>query len=81
MVTPTPAPAPVNVEDDKSKPWKAIVAALATALLVALRDYFAGANETSWEGILSALVSAVITFAVTYVTRNPKVTVARKADR
>lgn len=72
-----PAPAPTNVVDAPGKPWKAIAAALATAILVALRDYFAGSNETSWAGLLSALVSALVTFGVTYLTRNPKVIAAR----
>lgn len=66
-------PAVSNVEADPKRPWKALGAALATAVLVALRDYFAAGNAINWAGLLAALGSAVVTFLVTYLIRNPKV--------
>jgi hypothetical protein len=69
----TPIPAPSNVIDAPGKPWKALVAALSGVVLVILRDYFAGENATSWAGLGSALVSGVVLFLLTFVTKNPKV--------
>ncbi|HEX8489296.1 MAG TPA: hypothetical protein VF642_12180 [Propionibacteriaceae bacterium] len=62
------------VKDDPAKPYKAFAAALLAFLLVAVRDYFAGADEIAWEGLLASVLSGLVTFLVTYFTKNPKVT-------
>jgi hypothetical protein len=62
-----------NVEADPKKPWKAIVAALVTALAAALGTYFTGRNEWDLNGVLYTLGSALLSFALTYLVKNPKV--------
>lgn len=70
MSTNLPAPA---VVPDPAKPWKAAAAAVAVAVLVALRDYFAGHDAISWGGVGYAVGSALVTFVVAYFTKNPQV--------
>jgi hypothetical protein len=63
----------VDVVDDKTKPYKAVAAALVAALIVALQGYFNGTDEVTGSGVLSTLITAVVTFGLTYLVKNPKV--------
>jgi uncharacterized membrane-anchored protein len=51
-------------------PTKALVAAVVTAVVVALAAYFSGSNEISWRGILGAIVAAAVNGFATYTAQN-----------